>query len=75
MGTPRFGSTAQAAKLAGIGRATLHRWIREGKVPAPRRETIGGVTVRLWSEEDLEKIREYKKARYRKGRGRKKRST
>ncbi len=64
-------STAQAAKLLGVGRATLHRWIREGKVPAPHRSKVGGVAVRLWTADDLAQIRSYKKACYQKGHGRK----
>jgi len=64
-------STAQAARLLKIGRATLHRWMREGKIPRPRTQRIGGVAVRMWSAEDVERLKKYKQENYRKGRGRK----
>jgi DNA-binding transcriptional MerR regulator len=62
-------STAQVARKLGVGRDTLHRWFREG-LRAPRKRQVGGVTVRIWSNKDLERARKYKAARYRKGRGR-----
>ncbi len=65
-------STAQAARMLRIGRQTLHRWIASGAVPAPRRRKVGGVTVRIWTNRDVERVRKYKAAHYRKGRGRKK---
>jgi predicted DNA-binding transcriptional regulator AlpA len=66
-------STAQVAKKIGVGRDTLHRWLRE-KLKAPRKRRIGGVSVRIWSEGDLTRARQYKAVRYCKGRGRKKKS-
>jgi excisionase family DNA binding protein len=65
-------STAQVARRLKIGRQTLHRWIAGGQVPAPRRQKVAGVTVRIWSAKDVELVRKYKAAHYRKGRGRKK---
>jgi hypothetical protein len=64
-------STAQAARKVGIGRQTLHRWIRERSVSPPRRQKVAGVTVRIWTAEDIERLRKYKEENYRKGRGRK----
>jgi hypothetical protein len=52
---------------------TLLRWLWDGKVPEPKQESLGGQTVRLWNERDLERARRYKEENYRKGRGRKKR--
>ena len=65
-------STAQVARKVGIGKQTLHRWIREGKIAAPRKQRVGGVVVRFWKDEDVERVRRYKAQHYRKGRGRKK---
>lgn len=65
-------STAQVARLVGVGRATLQRWMRDRKVPVPRARHIAGVTVRFWSKSELEKVRAYKAGHYCKGRGRKK---
>lgn len=67
-------STPQVAKLLGIGYDTLHRWIQEKKIAAPRPEFIGGVRVRLWGTKDIDVARQYKKLHYwGKGRRRKKR--
>jgi len=65
-------STAQAAKLLKIGRATLHRWMRAGVVPVPLAQRIGGVAVRLWTAAEVQEVRNQMPAHYRKGRGRKK---
>ena len=63
-------STAQVARKLKIGRDTLHRWINEG-LKAPPKRRIGGVSVRIWSEEAFVRAGQYKATRYRKGRGRK----
>ncbi|HTM42497.1 MAG TPA: hypothetical protein VL177_16380 [Terriglobales bacterium] len=53
---------------------TLLRWLWSGKVAEPKRQTVGGQDVRIWAGRDLERVRKYKLANYRKGRGRKKKS-
>jgi len=63
-------STAQVAKKLKIGRDTLHRWIRDRKFDVPSVQKVGGVSVRLWSDADLEGVREHMKDSYRKGGGR-----
>ena len=63
-------STSQAAKKVKVGRDTLNRWIRDRKFDLPPLQKVGGVSVRLWDEADLEKVRTYKKDNYRKGGGR-----
>jgi DNA-binding transcriptional MerR regulator len=65
-------STSEAARAVGIHPITLHRWVLQGKIKGPRKQRIGGIVIRLWSERDLERVRKYKAAHYRKGRGRKK---
>ena len=67
-------STVQVARKLKIGNPTLHRWIREGKVPAPRKRKVTGVTVRIWTDRDVEKVKKYKAAHYWEGRGVKKKS-
>jgi predicted DNA-binding transcriptional regulator AlpA len=52
-----FYSTPQAAKKLGIGLMTLNRYIATKKIPMPP-VRIGGVRVRLWSEEDIQRVRE-----------------
>jgi hypothetical protein len=51
-------STRQAAKQLGIDLATLSRYIRAKKVPAPRSETSGGMTIHFWTQEDIEHLRQ-----------------
>lgn len=50
---------------------TLQRWIAAGKVQAPKLQIRNGRAVRLWSKDDLGRLRAVKKAIFRKGRGRK----
>jgi predicted site-specific integrase-resolvase len=68
----QLGTTRKAARAAGISLATLQRWIAAGKVSAPRLRIRHGRAVRLWTARDVEQLRRYKAAHYRKGRGRKK---
>ncbi len=65
-------STKRVCKIVGIGRQTLLRWLHNGKVKEPRKISNGGVVARVWTDRDVERVRKYKAAHYRKGRGRKK---
>ena len=65
-------STKQVCEIVGIGRQTLLRWLRDGKVKEPRRISNGGVDARIWSGSAVERVKKYKAARYMKGRGPKK---
>jgi hypothetical protein len=71
-GVMRTYSTAQIARMIGVDKQTLLRWLWAGKVPEPRRQKNGGQDVRIWNVRDLNRVRRYKEANYRKGRGRKK---
>lgn len=51
-------STREAAQKLGIHFITLHRYILSKKVPAPEVQTLGGVKFRVWSEADIERVRE-----------------
>ena len=53
-------STVEVSKLLGIGNDTLHRWIHSDVIPAPPVQRLGNVTVRLWTEKDVEKVKKYK---------------
>jgi len=57
-------STLQVAKVLGLTSATLHRWMRERKIQAPPVQSLGGVQVRLWTPDDVEKVRKYKDDHY-----------
>jgi hypothetical protein len=67
-------STLQVAKALGLTSATLHRWIRERKIQAPPVQSLGGVQIRLWTLDDVEKARKYKNDHYWGKGGRRKRN-
>jgi predicted DNA-binding transcriptional regulator AlpA len=50
-------STRQVAEKLGITHATLSRYLSAGKLPAPETATGGGMTVHLWSPEEIEQVR------------------
>jgi hypothetical protein len=51
-------STPDAAKELGIHAITLHRYIAAKKVPAPEVQRVGRIKVRLWSQKDIDQVRE-----------------
>ena len=50
-------STREAAKKLGISFTSMNRYIADKKIPLPPLGKVGGVTVRLWSEQDIERVR------------------
>jgi hypothetical protein len=50
-------STREAAKKLGVTLLTLQRHVLAKSVEAPPLQKIGGVTVRLWTNRDIEKAR------------------
>ncbi len=65
-------STKQVARMVGIDRATLRRWLLSGKIREPRRIKNGGINARVWTARDVERVKKYKAAHYWEGRGLKK---
>ena len=51
-------STRQVAQELGISWPTLNRYIRDKKIPMPPVTELGSARVRVWSEEDIRKVRE-----------------
>ena len=66
-------STVEVAELVEVSWDTLNRWIRERKFPVPPVKLLGRIKVRIWNENDVEKVRKYKLDHYRGKGGRKKR--
>jgi excisionase family DNA binding protein len=64
LSTEKRCSTVQVAKLLKISSNTLHRWIREKKIAAPEAQFLGGMQVRLWTEDDVAKLRQFKESRF-----------
>lgn len=52
--------------MIGIHQVTLQRWIKSGKVRAPKPSLIGAVGYRLWSPEDIAQLKVVKSSQYRK---------
>lgn len=72
IGAMKTYSTVEVARKIKVHKATLLRWLYAGAIPEPRRYIDGGVEVRIWTDRDVERVRKFKAANYRKGRGRKK---
>jgi len=51
-------STQQAAKKLGIDARSLNRYIAAKKIRAPALSRVGGVKVRLWSDRDIQRVRQ-----------------
>ena len=51
-------STTQAAKLLGISAKSLSRYIADKKVPPPAFLESGQVTHHVWTEEQIEQLRQ-----------------
>ena len=50
-------STKQAATKIGVGWITLQRYVTSGKLTVPPLQKVGGVTVRLWTERDINRVK------------------
>jgi DNA-binding transcriptional MerR regulator len=59
-------SISKAARLLGIHRSTLHRWIERRAVPEPVMQEIAGSQIRYWTEDGFVKLQQYKAEQYRK---------
>lgn len=50
-------STREAAKKLDVSILTLQRHVSAGTLNAPKLQKVGGVTVRLWTDRDIENAR------------------
>lgn len=74
-------STRDAAKRLGISPIALSRYVASGKVPTPAVVTLGRSKVHVWTEEQVEHVRQLlpkiangRKTRYKKKQTAKKKS-
>ncbi len=51
-------STRQAAKRLGITHAALSKYISGRKIPAPKSITSGRMTLHLWTDAEIETVRQ-----------------
>lgn len=56
MKLPRILTASQVAREAGVSRATLYAWIDKGLLDPPEFTRSGDVEMRLWTEEDIERV-------------------
>jgi excisionase family DNA binding protein len=57
-------SVSDAAKVLGIDRTTLRRWIRKKQIPTPTPGIVRGRLSKCWTEKEMTRIREHKAAEY-----------
>jgi hypothetical protein len=52
-------STREAAEKLGVTILTLQRHVKARTIDTPPLQKVGGVSVRLWSDRDVEKARKF----------------
>lgn len=60
---PRL-TTPEVSEMFGVTRATLYRWIKEGKIPEPARDPENGWPI--WQQPELDAVARALKSRKRK---------
>ena len=53
-------TTVEAAAKIGVSRQTLHSWITDGRVVAPKPLPVGKNTIRLWTKAHIDEARKFK---------------
>jgi predicted transcriptional regulator len=51
-------SSQDAARRLGLSPSGLSKYVRSKKIPAPQSVTTGGITVYLWTEAEIEHVRQ-----------------
>ncbi len=64
-------STVQVARMLGVHKVTLQRWLLSGKIAEPRRISYCGLITRFWTPRDVERTKKYMAAHYMIGLGKK----
>jgi len=62
--SPKTYSTGEAASKVGITRVTLQDWIKKRKFAAPKVARVGKISVRLWTDADVARLKRVKKEIY-----------
>jgi hypothetical protein len=62
-------SISETARLLGIHRGTIRRWIRSGLIPQPISEDTAGARLRYWNKDGFVKVKEYRDKHFGEGQG------
>jgi hypothetical protein len=57
-------SISKAARIVGVNRRTLQRWILAEQIPSPKVEIVGGKLKKSWTAAEVAQIKEYKQRTY-----------
>ena len=57
-------SVSEAADVLGVDRRTLQRWVSQKKIPVATAGIVNGRLVKFWTETEMTKLKDYKKAHY-----------
>ena len=52
-------SISDVARTLEVDRKTLHRWINEKLIPAPKPGVVKGRLAKVWTEEEFAEVRRY----------------
>ena len=63
-------SISETARLLGIHRGTIRRWINKGLIPQPIAEDTAGARLRYWNRNGFAKVKEYRDKHFGDGQGR-----
>jgi hypothetical protein len=63
-------SISETARLLGVHRGTIRRWITAGFIPQPIAEDRAGARLRYWNQDGFAKVKEYKDKHFGEGQGR-----
>jgi IS30 family transposase len=63
-------SISETARLLGVHRGTIRRWITAGLIPQPIAENAAGARLRYWNKDGFAKVKEYKDKHFGEGQGR-----
>jgi IS30 family transposase len=62
-------SISETARLLGVHRGTIRRWIKAGLISRPIAENTAGARLRYWDKEGFAKVKEYRVKHFGEGRG------
>jgi transposase-like protein len=63
-------SISETARLLGVHRGTIRRWMNTGLIPQPIAENTAGARLRYWNKDGFARVKEYKEKHFGEGQGR-----